>query len=53
MHFVHEAGGVWIFQTVTVLTHWKPQMEPAARGALEVASSSFGFQQVVAALSAH
>jgi len=46
LHFVRGAGGAWAFLLSDTFAPWALQMQPAARGALEVACSSGNFQRV-------
>ena len=52
MDFVCQSGGGWTFLIVHPFTRWIAQMEPAARGTLEVASSSGDSQQATVAVDA-
>jgi hypothetical protein len=49
---VCQSAGVWTFLIVHPFTKWKTQMEPAARGTLEVVSSSGDSQHVTVAVDA-
>ena len=59
MDFVYQSGGifcqsasVWTFLIVHPFTKWKTQMEPAARGTLEVVGNSGDSQQATVAVDA-